>query len=135
MLSFLYCSIGVSSCATVLLEEEELATLSELGEAKEEVEEEELTLGRRDPVERRLVPLGKEFGEAMMLLLKQEGTPLMPTDDEYDKGLLELNDLGILRCLTLLCLFKLAFVENFLPQFFALQGKTIAVACRCTWRR
>ena len=134
MLSFLYCSIGVSSCATVLLEEEELATLSELGEAKEEVEEEELTLGRRDPVERRLVPLGKEFGEAMMLLLKQEGT-LMPTDDEYDKGLLELNDLGILRCLTLLCLFKLAFVENFLPQFFALQGKTIAVACRCTWRR
>ena len=134
MLSFLYCSIGVSSCATVLLEEEELATLSELGEAKEEVEEEELTLGRRDPVERRLVPLGKEFGEAMMLLLKQEGT-LMPTDDEYDKGLLELNDVGILRCLTLLCLFKLAFVENFLPQFFALQGKTIAVACRCTWRR
>ena len=91
----------------------------------------------------KLGPLDEEVREANVLPEEEltlcrwgsvEGK-LTPTDDEYDKGRLELNDLGILRCLTLLCLFKLAFVENFLPQFFALQGKTIAVACRCTWRR
>ena len=58
MLSFLYCSIGVSSCATVLLEELKLAKVCL---------EEERTLGRRGPLERRL-SLGKESGEAVMLL-------------------------------------------------------------------
>ena len=57
---------------------------------------------------------------------------LRPTDEEWGE---ELNVLGFSRCFALKCLLRLALVENFLPQFLALQGKTMAVACRCTWRR